>query len=252
MAFMTIQRKTVITVCSLVVLLGCTSVALMSRVHFLARRQAEAQVLIGRLEAGALWQRHIAETLYEPVHFDLINTMSTGSKASLTRDLFDDECKQCSISNNPVLNAGFDESTAALPSLIDLKQSYIHTSPLTKFTLVVFFSPSDCPACLTESQVWADLAEKKDRLHLDVFAVVDRCTGDEAAQFMRQKQLLFPALHDRASVLRALYQVTVTPQSLLLTREGKVLLLGGPAKTPEAQQVFEHAVISAISSHVEP
>lgn len=134
-------------------------------------------------------------------------------------------------------------------SLEDLRTRYLPGDPSTPYTLVVFFSPTDCPACLNESGFWERLHESKRTLHVSVLGIADRTNDSELTAFIRQKGLTFPILRDNDSLLRYVFDIDRTPFAALLDQSGKVVMVDTTQPDPIAQRAFERGLTARLERH---
>jgi peroxiredoxin len=140
------------------------------------------------------------------------------------------------------------ESVQSL-SLQDLRTRYLPQDSSLRYALVVFFSPTDCPACLNEGAFWERLHEGKKALHIAVLGIADRTNDSELSAFIRQKRLTFPILRDDASLLRNLFGIDRTPYAVLLDEDGKVIMVDTTQPDPIAQRAFERKLTARLEHH---
>ena len=133
------------------------------------------------------------------------------------------------------------ESSPGL-SLIELKTKYLGTAAQSKFTLFVFFSPTDCNYCLQESTTWQRLHADGQRLSLYVVGVMDHPDKTEAEQFLKQLAVTFPVFSDNTSSLKAKYRIGVTPEKVLVNSQGEILLISPRSETDDEKRAFEQSV----------
>jgi peroxiredoxin len=204
----------------------------------LTKQLNDANSMINALEAGSLHNSSAVPSFNGDVSL-------TPLDAGLRTDTTGPRCDACDhkSGSDSLSKAAIKamRSTRQL-SLLDLKHRYIAAEPDRRFTLFIFYSPTDCPACLKESAAWERLASAGPSLDLSVVGIVDRCSSQEADSARHDMGLTFPVLFDQQSALRILYRILRTPQKVLVDRSGKVLLASPPDQTPEGQDAFEHQV----------
>lgn len=117
------------------------------------------------------------------------------------------------------------------------------------FVLMVLFSPTDCPLCLREADVWnvvATAADGSGRPLVQVIGIADKTTTDEMQSVTRDLRLTFPVYVDRDSTLRQKLGVQVTPFKVLVTADGAVEIVDGSRQLVEDQRRFERRVLDIV------
>jgi len=132
-------------------------------------------------------------------------------------------------------------------SLLELKNKYLGAAAQSKFTLFVFFSPTDCNFCLQESSTWQRLHTDGQRLNLCVVGIMDHPDKGEAEQFLKQLAVTFPVLSDNTSFLKAKYRISITPEKVLVNSHGEVLLISSRSETDDEKRAFEHSVTELVT-----
>lgn len=150
-------------------------------------------------------------------------------------------CKGCNI---PASQGKTPVAPVQSPplSLLDLKRRYLSGEKDSDFTLFVFFSPTDCPACLREAAVWQRLFQERDALHLSVIGIVNHCSQQEAEAARRTLGITFPILLDVNSILATSFGFQKTPEKILMNKQTEVILTSPPYQQEEMQRHFEHEV----------
>lgn len=105
-----------------------------------------------------------------------------------------------------------------------------------KRLLLVFLSPTDCSACLGESQGWEALSEGPRAI--PVIGVIGGTSLAEAQQAAADAHLTFPMFFDKRSRLAESLGILRTPAEILLDGRGNTLLADGPEPTLGAQEQF--------------
>jgi peroxiredoxin len=132
-------------------------------------------------------------------------------------------------------------------SLLDLKKKYLGNAARSEFTLFIFFSPTDCPACLSEASIWQRLHADGQRLSLQVVGVMNHPNKLEGEQFLKNLGITFPVLFDNTSVLKNKYMIGETPEKVLIDSEGETLLITPGGKTEEQRRAFEESVLKLVA-----
>ncbi|HEV3040055.1 MAG TPA: TlpA disulfide reductase family protein [Candidatus Angelobacter sp.] len=154
------------------------------------------------------------------------------------------KCKECETKPNFAERESFTARMTDSParSLLDLKRRYILGEPNTEFTLFVFFSPTDCPACLKEALFWEKLFKERQNLRLTVIGIVNRCSRKEAEGARQHLGISFPVLFDQNGDLQRIFRIPQTPLKVLQDNGGKVLLTDFPNQFEKDQIQFARAV----------
>lgn len=115
-------------------------------------------------------------------------------------------------------------------------------------TLVVLMSAGDCPNCLRERSVWAELSRGHDASELQVVGVLLRTSPQEARTFAKTYELPFPVYLDYENRLgRATELPRLTPFKVLVNSKGEALLADGPNPTASTQAAFGERVNKRLS-----
>lgn len=114
-------------------------------------------------------------------------------------------------------------------------------------TLVIIFSPGDCPNCLRERSVWEELAKSHDPSRLRVIPVLVNTSAEEAKSFSKAFNMSIAVYYDESGQLRQGALVPrITPFKTLIGRDMGVLLAEGPTPKANEQAEFESKVQSQV------
>jgi hypothetical protein len=114
-------------------------------------------------------------------------------------------------------------------------------------TLVIIFSPGDCPNCLRERTVWEDLAKSYDPSRLRVMSVLVNTSRDEAKSFTKAFNTSIAVYFDESGQLRRGALVPpITPFKTLIARDTGVLLAEGPNPRTNEQAEFGRKLQSEV------
>ena len=109
-------------------------------------------------------------------------------------------------------------------------------------TLIIFFSPGDCPNCLKERSVWEDLARSYKPSQLRVIPILVNTSAQESRPFLEFLNMPLPIYFDEINQLRQGALIPKeTPFKTLLGRKG-VLLAQGPNPKANEQAQFGNKV----------
>ena len=222
------------------ILVTASSVWVAIQNHQLREELAAANATIRSLRAGAFEARS-AQPLRGPLQLILLDEKH-GEIASFKKTDGSQKCAHCAdISNQEKIPS--EISTA---SLLDIKHRYLSAQSESDFTLFIFFSPTDCPACLRESIIWQRLFEARDALHLSVIGIVGQCSRQEAETARSQLGITFPLLFDVNAVMARAFGLERTPEKILVNRTARVILTSPPYQKEEMQQRFEQEVRQSV------
>lgn len=223
---------------------AASTVVLTWRNHLLRTELNEANQRIIALRDGAFREGARAPVLQQPAQIVLLNTPSTGASAvdsKPARAQAGDQCPRCDAVKSNQPRAGDLAATVSQMSLLDIKRNY-SKEPDSKFTLFIFFTPTDCPSCLREATVWENLFRDRQSLDLSIIGIVDHGSQQEAEALQQQLGTSFPVLFDPQSTLRNVFGIRETPEKILVDRQEKVLLTDAGNQTPETQLAFNKTV----------
>lgn len=125
----------------------------------------------------------------------------------------------------------------------------INLIPESKYRLLIFFSPTDCPSCLDEFRVWESLSSGYERSRLQVVGVLTNASLDESRSFMKALKPSFSLYLDNdKEIERTMGLPHDTPFKVLTDPNGKVVFADGPNYDPFKQKAFGDKVISIMQS----
>ena len=114
-------------------------------------------------------------------------------------------------------------------------------------TLVIIFSPGDCPSCLREKSVWESLARSYDASRFQVIGIVIRASAEEADEISKALNVPFALYYDKGNNLKQKSLAPqLTPFKTLFSRRRGVLLAAGPAPKGNEQEQFGEKVRSSL------
>lgn len=114
-------------------------------------------------------------------------------------------------------------------------------------TLVIIFSPGDCPNCLTERRVWEHLAKSYEPSQLRVISVLVNTSAAEARAFSKAFNMSIAMYYDESDQLKQRSLVPpISPFKVLIRRDKGVLLANGPNPTTNEQAEFGNKVQSQV------
>lgn len=122
--------------------------------------------------------------------------------------------------------------------LFDLKGKRYTTGEIVNispFTLLVFFSLTDCASCLMEHELWQKIAKRE---LINVVGIARHIDKDELKIWVENSGINFPILYDRDSQITQNFGIKNTPLKILINSEGKVLLIDSVRTTPNEKEEF--------------
>ncbi len=137
------------------------------------------------------------------------------------------------------------DSTPGL-SLLDLKSRYLGKTARSGFTLFIFFSPTDCPACLQEGPIWEKLHLNTQHLDLQVIGIMNHPDKAEGEQFLKELGVTFPVFFDNTAFLKNKYRIGETPEKVLIDSKGNTLLINPGSPTEERRRAFEESLLKLV------
>jgi len=133
-----------------------------------------------------------------------------------------------------------------------------HTRELnSKLNILIFFSLSDCPGCLHEAEYWGMAHNMTNRENLTIWAVTQIGNKETIDEFCKEYDINFPVLNDKEDIVKAkvisfleLAKFNlISPFKIYLNSSGEVILVEGPVKQREEQQLFLEKIFSFIQSY---
>ena len=114
-------------------------------------------------------------------------------------------------------------------------------------TLVIIFSPGDCPSCLIERTVWENLAKSYEPSELRVISVLVNTSAAEARAFSKAFNMSIAVYYDESDQLKQRSLVPpIMPFKVLIRRDKGVLLADGPNPTTKEHAEFGNKVQSKV------
>ncbi len=225
------------------ILIGASSIWVAIQNRQLREELAAANATIRSLRAGAFKARS-AQPLRGPLQLILLDEKG-GEIASSKKTAGSQNAAQCEHCSD-ISNQDKNPSEISTASLLDIKHRYLSAQSESDFTLFIFFSPTDCPACLRESIIWQRLFEARDALHLSVIGIVGQCSRQEAETARSRLGITFPLLFDVNAVMAPAFGLERTPEKILVNRAARVILTSPPYQKEEMQQRFEQEVRQSV------
>lgn len=90
-----------------------------------------------------------------------------------------------------------------------------------RYTMLVFFSPQDCPSCLLESSLWESIYKSQ---QVAIVGIAKHVDEKELRLWVENARITFPVLFDRDGEVTGLFQINKTPQKIVMDDTGRILL----------------------------
>jgi len=134
-------------------------------------------------------------------------------------------------------------------TLVNLKAGEPEGVTLTSScnTLVIIFSPGDCPSCLREKLVWESLARSYNAARFQVIGIIIRASAEEAETITKALNVPFTIYYDKRNDLKQRSLAPqVTPFKILFGGRKGILLAAGPNNRVNEQEQFGEKVRSSL------
>jgi peroxiredoxin len=115
------------------------------------------------------------------------------------------------------------------------------------FTLLFFFSPTDCAPCLDDALILQKLyREQGDALR--VIGIASFTNRKEVIEFARGR-IEFPLVIDEEGrVTQSLFKIERTPRKLLVNQKGEVVYASGPTHDALAREKFFQSIRQIVNN----
>lgn len=124
------------------------------------------------------------------------------------------------------MNPGDNAPSFELP---DLKGNPRKLSEFRGSVVLLNFWASWCGPCVEELPALEQLYQKLKAKGFEIVAVGIDDDIAELEEFKRRFSLSFPVLADKSGILKNKYRVTGVPESFVLDRDGKLVMLADPS-----------------------
>lgn len=122
-----------------------------------------------------------------------------------------------------------------LYDLNGLKYSSKEISSSSPYTLLVFFSLTDCATCLGEKDLWNKISEQK---KVKILGIARHLDERELRNWIKNTEIFFPVLWDIEYEVTKKFGINKTPLKVLINDEGKILLIDRVRVTSSDQEDF--------------
>lgn len=156
-----------------------------------------------------------------------------GLKAESSRQLVDPKMyvRQLQLPDVPVVDRDNHPS-----SLSDLVKGNSHT-------MLVFFSPSDCPPCFSEKELWEQIP---DRGNMPVYGIATSPDSRELWQWIDNSEILIEVYLDTTFAIEDLMEFQQTPLKVLVDSVGTVIWADPSREPGPARESFWKELANAM------
>jgi len=103
------------------------------------------------------------------------------------------------------------------------------------FTLLVFFSPTDCASCLEEKNLWNIILKEGE---VGIVGIARHIDEKELKDWIENSEIFFPVFYDVESIVTEKFGIIKTPMKVLVNNMGEILLFDRVRITLSAQEEF--------------
>jgi peroxiredoxin len=122
--------------------------------------------------------------------------------------------------------------------VIDRDNSVVSLSDLvgqSEFTVLVFFSPSDCPPCFSEKDLWGQIPK---RCGIPVFGIASNPDPRELWQWVGNTGIPIEVYLDSSLIVESMMDFARTPLKALVDSTGTILWADPPRLEPAERESF--------------
>jgi len=113
-----------------------------------------------------------------------------------------------------------------------IQKKIISSSP---YTLLVFFSPTDCASCLYEKELWKRISKEGKIKIIGIGRHIDR---RELKEWVKNSEIDFPVLYDVNSQVTKKFGIRRTPLKVLVDNRGIIKSVDRVRLIPSEQEEF--------------
>ncbi len=114
----------------------------------------------------------------------------------------------------------------------------------SRFSLLIFFNPTDCSWCLLESSLWREIDSIYDEDQLTILGITteEGLKDRDVVLFSKGRELNFPILRCEDSELIKAYGITHTPTRILVDDSGRILDAGSSTHSTQRHTKFKEKI----------
>ena len=102
--------------------------------------------------------------------------------------------------------------------------NFVFDRPQSRLSIIVFFSPNDCPLCLIEALIWRELDELYESKDVSVIGIIDgKIDVRQIRMFLKSRRIEFPVLVDNGALIRQAFGVKHTPIRIIVDSSGRIV-----------------------------
>lgn len=88
---------------------------------------------------------------------------------------------------------------------------------ISGYTLIIFFSPTDCVSCLNEKKLWKRISDEK---KINILGIARHIDKKELINWIKNSEIYFPILYDMESKITKMLGINITPTKILVNNKG--------------------------------
>lgn len=113
-----------------------------------------------------------------------------------------------------------------------------------QLTLLVFFSPDDCPTCLLESKLWRDIDLTYEDSDVTVLGITTAPIDTyKMTIFKRGRHIDFPILLDPTGEYKDTFGITNTPTKILVDNLGRIIDASASGSSLVEHKLYKEKIV---------
>ena len=113
-----------------------------------------------------------------------------------------------------------------------------------QLTLLIFFSPDDCPTCLLEAKLWRDIDLTYEDSNVTVIGITTAPIDTyKMTIFKRGRHIDFPILLDSAGEYKDTFGITNTPTKVLVDNLGRIIDASASGQSLVEHKLYKEKIV---------
>ena len=113
-----------------------------------------------------------------------------------------------------------------------------------RLTLLVFFSPDDCPTCLLEAKLWRDIDLNYEDSDITVLGITTAPIDTyKMTIFKRGRHIEFPILLDPVGEYKDAFGITNTPTKVLVDNLGRIIDASASGQSLVEHKLYKKKIV---------
>lgn len=113
-----------------------------------------------------------------------------------------------------------------------------------RLTLLVFFSPDDCPTCLLEAKLWRDIDRTYEDSDVTVLGITTAPIDTyKMTIFKRGRHINFPILLDPVGECKDAFGITNTPTKVLVDNLGRIIDASASGQSLVEHKLYKEKIV---------